>query len=330
VGIISMLFQCNILCLVGGGKTPRFSPKKVIIWDDHLSRPIGELAFRSEVKEVKLRRDRIVVVLSNKIYVYNFLTLKLVDNIETLDNPIGLCALSPSETSNVLACPGVVKGHLKVELYTTRKSQLIPAHETDLAAIALNATGSLVATASEKGTLIRVFDTATGQQLHELRRGADRAIIHCICFNINSTYLACTSDKRTAHIFSLKDDGVESRKKEEDRTAVSPSSSNKGSTFGFMKGILPKYFSSVWSFAQLRISSAKSICAFGKEPQSLVVIGADGSFCKTNFSKGGECECDSYAQFLDASVPGVETTTTTSTTSSVVSSSSMDGKLTEK
>ncbi len=34
-----------------------------MIWDDHQSRNIGELSFRSEVKAVKLRRDRYILLL---------------------------------------------------------------------------------------------------------------------------------------------------------------------------------------------------------------------------------------------------------------------------
>lgn len=36
----------------------------------------------------------------------------------------------------------------------------------------------MVATASEKGTLVRVFDSQTGKKLFEVRRGSERAMVH--------------------------------------------------------------------------------------------------------------------------------------------------------
>ena len=89
IGIVEMLFRCNILALVGGGRNPRYPPQKVMIWDDHQNRCIGELSFRSEVQAVRLRRDRVVAALSNKVYVYNFADLSLLDHIDTADNPRG-------------------------------------------------------------------------------------------------------------------------------------------------------------------------------------------------------------------------------------------------
>ena len=112
-----------------------------------------------------------MVVLEKKIYVYNFADLKLVDHIETTTNTKGICALCPSTTNTVLACPGLQRGHVRVELYDIRKTTLIPAHETDLACIALSLDGMRLATASDKGTLVRVFDTQTGQIQHVSWRG---------------------------------------------------------------------------------------------------------------------------------------------------------------
>lgn len=156
---------------------------------------------------MKLRRDRVVVVLEYKIYVYNFADLKLVDHIETTQNTKGLAALCPYSSNTVLVCPGLQKGHVRVELYDAKKTTLIEAHETALSCFALNFDGTRLATASETGTLIRIFDTSTGAALQELRRGADRAEIYSIAFNPTSQWMAVSSDKGTIHIFALKPPG---------------------------------------------------------------------------------------------------------------------------
>ena len=75
------------------------------------------MSFRSEIMAIKLRTNRIIVVLETKIFVYNFQDLKLLDHIgiffknyffffffflqkifkftkDTFANPRGLCTLN--------------------------------------------------------------------------------------------------------------------------------------------------------------------------------------------------------------------------------------------
>eukprot|EP00775_Hariotina_reticulata_P011356 gene11356-11505_t len=112
IGIVEMLFRCNILAIVGGGPAPKYPPTKVMIWDDHQVKCIGELSFRSQVRAVRLRRDRIVVALEHKVLSYNFADLKLLHQIETLGNSRGLLALSSAADTTVLACPGLHTGQV--------------------------------------------------------------------------------------------------------------------------------------------------------------------------------------------------------------------------
>ncbi len=326
IGIVEMLFRTNLLALVGGGRNPRFPPNKVMIWDDHQNRCIGELSFRSEVKAVKLRRDRVVVVLSTKIYVYRFSDLHLQDQMNTLPNPRGLVALCPDNNNTVLACPGINKGSVRVELYDSRKSTLIPAHESELSQIALNLDGTRLATASDKGTLIRVFDTYSGELLQELRRGMDRAEIYSLAFNAPSTFVACSSCKGTVHIFSLVAEGsagggggggggsgkaVRSGSLDNGAAASAAAAGGGGeevknttSGLSFMRNLLPqvtpRYFASEWSFAQVRGLEARTVVAFGARDHTLICVGADGSYMVSNFAKGGEAERISFKKLVKA------------------------------
>eukprot|EP00009_Paramoeba_aestuarina_P001815 CAMPEP_0201507796 /NCGR_PEP_ID=MMETSP0161_2-20130828/1356_1 /ASSEMBLY_ACC=CAM_ASM_000251 /TAXON_ID=180227 /ORGANISM="Neoparamoeba aestuarina, Strain SoJaBio B1-5/56/2" /LENGTH=284 /DNA_ID=CAMNT_0047902267 /DNA_START=99 /DNA_END=950 /DNA_ORIENTATION=+ len=202
IGIVEMLFRCNILALVGGGRNPKYPPNKVMIWDDYQNKCIAELEFKSPVKAVRLRKDRIVVALETKVYIYNFTDLRLMTSFETTNNPTGLIALSPKENNTVLVCPGLEPGHARIELFDVPKTHNIIAHETGLACVALNMDGTLLATASEKGTLVRIYDTASGELLRELRRGSGQAQIYSIKFSPDSKFLLVTSDTGTIHLFA--------------------------------------------------------------------------------------------------------------------------------
>ena len=122
IGLVEMLFRCNLMALVGGGPTPHGAPHRVLIWDDHIPKEIGELSFRQSVLRVKLRKDAIAVALRDRVYVYQLADLSLRDKIYTADNPHGLLTVSTHVQDMVLACPSVTTGHVRVELYGLRKT----------------------------------------------------------------------------------------------------------------------------------------------------------------------------------------------------------------
>lgn len=186
-----MLFRCNILALVGGGSHPKYPTNKVMLWDDLQQKIIGELVFKENVLAVRLRKDKVVVVLEKKIYVYNFKDLSLQGNIETCSNPLGLCSISYEKDETVLACPDKEKGRVKVNIYTGDSeseeiSNVLEAHNSSLSCISLNYSGTLLATASEKGTIIRLYNPHSGEALQELRRGTDKAEVYSIAIDINN------------------------------------------------------------------------------------------------------------------------------------------------
>lgn len=58
IGIIEMNYKTNLIALVGGGKNPKYPPNKVMIWDDHAKKCTAEFTFLTDVKGVKIRREK--------------------------------------------------------------------------------------------------------------------------------------------------------------------------------------------------------------------------------------------------------------------------------
>ena len=297
VGIAAMLFRSNVIALVGGGQNPRYPPTKVILWDDKESKAIAELTFRTNIKSIKLRRDLVVVALETRVYVYRFSDLELID---TLDTCSSVLSVSSDPDKAVVACGSNVKGRVNVVFYDPTlggsKSDVpvsparikitnITAHESTLAVVSLSGDGTKVATASSKGTLIRIFDTSNGSKLFELRRGAERVDIYSLSFSRQNDWLAVSSDKGTIHVFPIR------------------SSSTTVRTSLFTKLLLPSYFQSQWSFAQFRVPDYRCICAFGTagDPFSVICLCADGSYYKAKFDPilGGEMRRTKFEKFSD-------------------------------
>lgn len=177
---------------------------------------ICELTFVSAILAVKLNRKRLVVVLEEHIYIYDISNMKLLQTIDTNPNPTALCALSPSSENSFLAYPSQTGGTtssaaaagelLIFDALTLQASTIIQAHKTALSAVAFSFDGTMVATSSDKGTVIRVFSVPGGETLHQFRRGTYPARIHSLAFDMLGNFLAVSSDTDTIHVFRLNEE----------------------------------------------------------------------------------------------------------------------------
>lgn len=221
VSIIEMLFSTSLVALI-------MSPRHLIIENTKRGSVICELTFPSAVLAVRLNRKRLAVVLEEEIYLYDISNMSLLHNIQTSPNPSAICALSPSSENCYIAYPypkareeqGATRpahapplsayvpptsGEVLVfDTVTLKAVNVIEAHRSPLSFTAMNSEGTMLATASETGTIIRLFTIPGGQKIHEFRRGSIPSTIHSLSFNLSSTLLCASSASDTVHIFRLR------------------------------------------------------------------------------------------------------------------------------
>eukprot|EP00127_Corallochytrium_limacisporum_P007016 Clim_evm24s240 gene=Clim_evmTU24s240 len=227
IGQVAMCGTSNVLAVSGGGHDPVAAPSKVLLWDDaipedqatgylgtskDLQGPGGNvraiIGFREHVTHIKFAsKTRLLCSTRHQVFVYglsqngdDLTQLRLYDSGIDLA-PLFVC-------SATLVCfPGRNDGHVLVGQLSDRKIKqpydIIAAHQSPVARLCLNSEGTVLATASVKGTIIRLFHTPSRTRIREFRRGMDMAMIHSLAFSPGMMSLVALSDKGTGHIFTL-------------------------------------------------------------------------------------------------------------------------------
>lgn len=129
--------------------------------------------------------------------------------------------------------------------------QILEAHDHAVVCLAFGKDGERLATASTRGTIIRVWDTNTKALVTELKRSkiGREAKIHSLCFSEDGSMLVVSSSSKTIHIFAI--DG----EKKNDRA------------FAYIR------------LDKENIDEKNHISSFSQDGQTIQVAFADGKFC---------------------------------------------------
>jgi len=285
IGCAEMLGTTKYIALVGGGKQPKFPQNKVCfactefliaanenevqIWNDQREIVSTSLEFKTTIQRVRISQTHLIVVLLNSVGIYKMKSPpEKIADYETVNNPFGLCSLG----RNIVMFPGRTPGQVKVFDLATGNVSIIPAHESPLRALGLNDRGDMVATASEQGTLIRLWSFPSCTKVAEFRRGVDPATIFSLAFSPDGSMLAVTSDKSTLHIFDLPN-GATAPKQDPDP---------KTHKWGILSKVplLPRQFSDTYSSAAAKFELGDEPVGWGPQNKSAMlnasIVGVPG------------------------------------------------------
>ncbi|XP_055849695.1 WD repeat domain phosphoinositide-interacting protein 1 isoform X2 [Episyrphus balteatus] len=311
IRIVERLFNSSLMVLVTENKP---NCLKMLHFKKKLE--ICNCVYPSTILCVRMNKCRLVVCLAESIHIHDIQDMKILKSIENISlNELGLCTLS---LNSHLAYPvSGTSGELQIFKANELKEGLtIQAHKTLLSAICFSPTGMLIATASERGTVIRVFCVKNGQRVQEFRRGMKRYVrIESLVFSAHADFLCVSSNKETIHIFKIDTKEVslaEHRPVLEIKAVNNPTLEDISTTnnteidswSGYLTKTISTYFPSqvsnvlnqnrAFSTAVLSQPGLKHICGltkFGKEIK-LMVACEDGFLYIYDFSNaiGGSCK----------------------------------------
>lgn len=188
---VAMLFSTSLVAHVD------IAQRAVTIVNTKKHATICELAFDVRVVRVAMNRRRVVVELEDRLEVYDVSNMMLLHTIRVGGGNIALA----SNDASLLAFQHTA-GHVTLfDCIGLKPLHHLHPHSGPIRTMAFSTTGSLLATASERGTVVKVYDLTRFELAHELRRGSTPATITSMALDDDLCIVA--SSHGTVHFFSL-------------------------------------------------------------------------------------------------------------------------------
>ncbi|XP_065203342.1 WD repeat domain phosphoinositide-interacting protein 2 isoform X2 [Planococcus citri] len=296
IHIVERLFSSSLVAIVGLS-----SPRKLRICHFKKGTEICNYSYSNSILSVKLNRMRLVVCLEDSLHIHNIRDMKVLHTIrDTPPNTAGLCSLSTNSDNCYLAYPGSSTiGEVQIfDAINLHSKTMIAAHDSPLAALAFSHQGTRIATASEKGTVIRVFNVNDGSKLFEFRRGMKRCVtIRSMAFSMDGNYLCCSSNTETVHVFRLEEPKDLKQKPpiEDSQTWMGLFTKAVSASANYLPAQVTDVFNQGRAFVSVHLpySGMKNVCAVVviQKVLRLLVASSDGYLYVYNLdmAEGGEC-----------------------------------------
>jgi hypothetical protein len=206
VTFAAVLSSSRYVGLIGGGSAPVFSPNKFVLWEHQTASEPFKIEYNMIPLRACLASTHYCVVFELGVTLYKLdpqshqnNNTSRVGNFDTAPNKHALCQLGQKK----LVIPGRSKGQIQIVDLATKRISILPAHESAIRMFAMNKDESVLATAGDKGTLIKLWSTDQEASIMQFRRGLEHASIFSIAFSPSGDQMAVTSDKSTIHIFDM-------------------------------------------------------------------------------------------------------------------------------
>jgi hypothetical protein len=273
---MKLLDSTNLSILLSNNITKPFRPNNtLVLWDDKKKSSILELVIKDTIVDAHVTKDFIIVITEVKIFIYDILTGNS-HNIKNDDlnvfNKLTLSKIN-STLKPYLVYLSKAQGTISILDIKQDISYNIKAHVNNITSLAFNLAATKIATTSEAGTNVHVFDVLTQKLINKYRLSVQKNIIYDLAFDYKSEILVCYTQSGLYFYDLLNVNNIKSN-------------------LSLIKDYLPEYFSSQWFYHHIKLEdNSMGSCSFDSADALHVVTQGDSYYKITKSNNKYDVNC---------------------------------------